>query len=228
MQRDSRKVTAARPRGQHAGLTREAVLAAAVDLVDEHGLAALSMRRLGADLGVEAMALYHHVGSKDELLDGLVEHLFAEVVPAIIDASGRADGDPAWRAALRVAAHAMLETLLAHPNLVPVVLSRPAATSQVHGLLEQLLGVLHAAGLPPGRSLDLVYAVIGFVVAHVATGGDAGDSIPARRALLTSQDLSAFPLLAQAAREQASPGQSPFEVTLEALLAWFDPMAPAR
>lgn len=228
MQRDSRKVTAARPRGQHAGLTRQAVLAAAVELVDEHGLAALSMRRLGAELGVEAMALYHHVGSKEELLDGLVEHLFAEVVPAILDASGGAGGDTDWRAALRVAAHVMLEALQAHPNLVPVVLSRPAATPQVHGLLEQLLEVLHVAGLPPGRSLDLVYAVIGFVVAHVATGGGAGDSVPARRALLTSQDLSDFPLLAQAAREEAPPGESPFQVTLEALLAWFDPVAPAR
>lgn len=216
-------MTVPRVRGQHAGLTRASVLAAAVRLVDEQGLAALSMRRLGAALGVEAMALYHHVGSRDELLDGLVEHLFAEVVP-VLDEAGQ-PGD--WRAPLRVFAHAMLQTLLAHPQLVPVVLSRPATTPPVLGLLERVLSTLREAGLPPGRSLDLVYALIGLVVAHVATGGDAGGSTTERRHVLAGQDLADFPLLAAAVREESAPlAATPFDVTLEALLSWFDPSGP--
>lgn len=216
-------MAAARSRGQHAGLTRPVVLAAAVRVVDEEGLAALSMRRLGAELGVEAMALYHHVGSKDELLDGLVEHLFAQILPP--------DPTPgqAWPDVVREVARRMLATLLAHPNLVPVLLSRPATTPQVHELLEQLLRALDQAGLPPGRALDLVYAVITFVLAHVATGGDAGDSTTARRRVLAAEDLRDFPLLARAAHEPpVAEATAPFEVTLEALLAWFDrpPVSP--
>lgn len=220
-------MTAPRSRGQHAGLTRAAVLGAAVALVDEHGLSALSMRRLGAELGVEAMALYHHVGSKDELLDGLVEHLFGEVVPVLVERGSDRRGHAAegWQEGLRASAHTMLRTLIAHPNLVPVVLSRPATTPQVHGLLEQMLGTLRDAGLSPGRSLDLVYAVISLVLAHVATGGDAGESTSARRQVLAAQDLGDFPLLAQAAREDSASETAPFDVTLEALIAWFDPAA---
>lgn len=212
-----------RSRGQHAGLTRETVLAAAARLVDEQGLSALSMRRLASRLDVEAMALYHHVGSKDELLDGLVEHLFAQTVPA-------ADAQVPWREAMRRFAHDILQTLLDHPNLVPVVLTRQAATPQMHGLLERALAILDQAGFPPGRSLDLVYALIGFVVGHVATGGADGDSSAARRRILAAQDLSDFPLLALAVEDapepSAGPGTgSPFETTLEALLAWFAPDA---
>lgn len=220
-------MTGPRSRGQHAGLSREKVLATAVELVDEHGLAALSMRRLGAELGVEAMALYHHVGSKEELLDGLVEHLFAEVLGGLgqhVD-DRRHGGDGEWQPVLRGLAHSLLATLLAHPHLVPVVLSRPATTPQVHGLLERLLGVLHEAGLPPGRALDLIYAVISLVLAHVATGGGAENSSAARRQVLAAQDLSDFPLLAQAAGEESGSGSDPFEATLEALFAWFDAAA---
>ncbi|WP_256837800.1 TetR/AcrR family transcriptional regulator [Ornithinimicrobium faecis] len=218
-------MTGPRSRGQHAGLTREVVLATAVELVDEHGLAALSMRRLGGELGVEAMALYHHVGSKEELLDGLVEHLFAEVLSA---PGGKAEGghpgdEQAWRPVLRTFARTMVEILLAHPNLVPVVLSRPATTPQVHGLLEELLGALRDAGLHPGQALDLIYAVISLVLSHVATGGDSGNSSATRRQVLRAQDLSDFPLLEQAAREESDHRSDPFEATLEALFAWFDP-----
>jgi len=206
------------------------VLAAAVRLVDEQGLAVLSMRRLGAELGVEAMALYHHVGGKEELLDGLVEHLFAQTVPAPTVPGDQgptipAPGDPGdWRAVMRRFAHDILTTLLEHPNLVPVVLSRPATTPPVHALLERSLVPLRDAGFPPGRSLDLVYALIGFVVGHVATGGDAGDSAAARRRVLAGQDLSDFPLLAQAVEDAPEPrAATPFDATLEALLSWFDP-----
>ncbi|MER6893289.1 TetR family transcriptional regulator, partial [Amycolatopsis sp. NPDC000740] len=62
----------ARPR---AGLTRERVVDAALAFVDEHGIAALSMRKLGAELGVEAMTLYHYVPNKEALLDALIDRL---------------------------------------------------------------------------------------------------------------------------------------------------------
>jgi len=67
-----------RTRADRAGLSREQVLDAALDLVDRDGVGALSMRRLGAELGVEAMTLYHYLPNKDALLDGIVERVMAQ------------------------------------------------------------------------------------------------------------------------------------------------------
>ncbi len=186
-------------------------------LVDEQGLAALSMRRLGAELGVEAMALYHHVGSKDALLDGLVEQLFLASLPE------PTEGEP-WREAVRRHARGILDTLLAHPNLVPVVLSRPAVTPGALSALERSVAVARTSGMPAHRALDLVYAVIGFVVGHVAMGGDADEGSTARLRLLASLDLDEFPELADAVRsaEGTGPRTSTFDATLDAILTGFD------
>jgi AcrR family transcriptional regulator len=71
------------------------VLRAALDFVDANGLAALSMHKLGAEVGVQGMSLYSHVENKDELLDGIVEAMAAEAEPPPADGTG-------WRDALRL------------------------------------------------------------------------------------------------------------------------------
>ena len=93
-------------------LNRERVLAAAVALADAEGLPALTMRRLAADLGVEAMSLYYHLPGKNGLLDGLVETVIAEAV-------GRASAPRAavdWRDTLRGWFLAAREVMLRHPG----------------------------------------------------------------------------------------------------------------
>jgi AcrR family transcriptional regulator len=105
-------------------LTRERVCREALALVDEEGLDALTMRRLGTRLGVEAMSLYKHVRDKADLLDALhgavLGHL-ADELPA----PGRADAEIDWRELLAGLARALRKTLLAHPNVVPLVATRP-------------------------------------------------------------------------------------------------------
>jgi len=90
-----------------APLSRERVLRAAIEIADKDGIEAVTMRRLGEQLGVEAMSLYHHVGSKDEALAGIVDLLIGEIVvpPAGAD----------WRAAIRGRALAAREHLGKHP-----------------------------------------------------------------------------------------------------------------
>src|SRR5690348_2526747 len=66
-------------------LSRERILEAAVELVDEHGIEALSMRRLGQTLGYEAMSLYNHVSNKDDLLDGILDLVLAEMKPPAVN-----------------------------------------------------------------------------------------------------------------------------------------------
>src|SRR6476469_1505374 len=101
-------------------LSRERIIAAAVAIVDEHGLESLSMRKLGAALGVEAMSLYNHVDNKDDVLDGVLDHVLKEVpLPEL---------DLAWEEQLRVLARGFRAAGLAHPGVLPMWGSRQIRT----------------------------------------------------------------------------------------------------
>ncbi|MGW0435900.1 TetR/AcrR family transcriptional regulator C-terminal domain-containing protein [Micromonospora sp. NPDC003197] len=204
-----------RTRGQRAGLTRAAVLEAAMTLADREGLAALSMRRLGAELGVEAMTLYHHVASKDALLDGLVERLFVEAAPPRFTGLS-------WREGLRSYAHSLRAALLAHPNVIPLVVSRPALTPQNLRIMEDGLAALAAAGFPLERALDVVYSLSDLVVGHVATRG-GGTTTHQRGRPVSVPDPEQFPLLTEAVRAEQHAGPSArFDFALDAMLVGFE------
>ncbi|MEU8399553.1 TetR/AcrR family transcriptional regulator C-terminal domain-containing protein [Nonomuraea sp. NPDC048892] len=207
-----------RTRGQNAGLTRQAILEAALALADRDGLKALSMRRIGQELGVEAMSLYQHVANKDALLDGLVEQIFTQAAPPLAEAVS-------WQEGLREYARALLRILLAHPNVISLVVSRPAITPQNHRLMENALHTLRAAGLPPERALDMLYAVTGFVVGHVAILAGSGDGGSPARGMrpIPEEELRETPLLAQATRVRQSSDSDPrFDFALEAMLRGFE------
>jgi len=139
-------------------LTRDAILDAAVELLDRHGLAGLSMRRLGAALGVEAMSLYHHLPSKDALLDGIHERILTALEPP---PSARS-----WQAFARHQAHALHRALLAHPHAIPLFATRPAATPAAVEQLDRYVAVLVDAGFKPVDALSVVQLVAQLVVGH--------------------------------------------------------------
>ncbi|GAB3919236.1 TetR family transcriptional regulator [Microlunatus endophyticus] len=206
-----------RGRGQHAGLDAPTILRTAIDLADRDGLAALSMRRLGAELDVEAMAIYHHFPSKDALLDAIVGELVAQAA-----VSGQPTGD--WQSQLRCYALSFFERLTEHPNLLPLVLTRPAMTGGSLQVMESLVGVLCDAGFAPERSLDIVYALARLVLIHAAldTGTDqslaAGD--PAGQLAGVSPDE--FPVLAEAAHASLGrPATYRLEFAVDALIIGF-------
>src|SRR5690348_8461238 len=151
------------PQRRRLALTREQVLAAALELIDEGGVDALTMRRLGQALARNPMAVYRHAADKDALLDGVVEHVAAELVaPRRPDRNGHEDGheagdvsgegDHEWEAVLRRTAHTFRRVALAHPHVVPLLLTRPLsgplALRPMGTLrqLEQLLELLVMAG----------------------------------------------------------------------------------
>ncbi len=189
-------------------------------LADREGLAALSMRRLGAELGVEAMTLYHHIPSKDALLDGMVEQVASEAVPAEFEPAS-------WQEAMRDYAYSLLAALCAHPNVVPLFVSRPATTPRNLHTMEAALRSLHAAGFELPRALDVVRSLTGFILGHVATqlvsdgpgaGGEAG-----RPAASPTIDSDAYPLLSEALRvDEERDAMARFDFALEALLSGFD------
>ncbi|RFU88559.1 TetR family transcriptional regulator [Streptomyces triticagri] len=209
-------MAARRARGHSAGLTRQVVLEAALGLSDRDGLKALSMRRLGEELGVEAMALYHHVPNKDALLDGMVEQVVAEAVPEEF-------GPANWQEGLRTYAAALDAALAAHPQVVPLLMSRPAVTPRNLQLMETVVGALHGAGFPLRRALDVVYAVTSFVIGHAAAQGGAVGEADGESADLAAMDPEAYPLLVRAAEESgAAPAAERFDFALGALLSGFE------
>jgi AcrR family transcriptional regulator len=121
-------------------LTRERVLRAAIAFADKHGIESLSMRKLGEQLGVEAMSLYNHVSNKTDLVDGIVEMVVGEFVVPSTEAH--------WKAALRETAKSAHRVLLRHP-WAPALIESRATPSTVRFLYaEAVIGTLRRAGFP--------------------------------------------------------------------------------
>ena len=162
------------PPGRPAALTREQVLVAALQIIDEDGVEALTMRRLGQALDRNPMGIYRHAADKDALLDGVVEHVLSGLV--VSREPGRdeeSDGDGDWETALRRTAHAFRRIALAHPNAVPLLVTRsvtgPLALRPLGTLrpLEELLEVFIAAGFDPHGALHATRLFTGFLYGHL-------------------------------------------------------------
>jgi AcrR family transcriptional regulator len=195
-------------------LTRARIVATALALVDREGLQGLSMRRLGAELGVDPMAVYHHLPNKDALLDALVEAVMGE-----IDLSR---DDPAESPEERVlcAARAYREVMLAHANALPIVLARGPATPVALRPVELLVGVLRAAGLPPEQALAGMNAIAAAVRGEVGMAAHhAGRGTPARTAEARAADFPAaqFPFLHEAILCAGEASERDFEFGIRAL-----------
>ena len=146
-------------------ISRGKVLAAALDLIDRDGADALSMRRLAAVLHRDPMSLYRHARNKADVLDGVTEIVLAQLK---VDPT-----DPDWAGQLRVVARDFRLLALAHPRVVPLLVTRPLATPL--GLrppgtlrpLEDVLALLTRAGFPGPDALHIYRALFGFLHGHV-------------------------------------------------------------
>jgi AcrR family transcriptional regulator len=150
---------------QKQRLSRELVLAKALEVVDADGLDALTMRRLGQELGRDPMSLYRYAENRAALLDGVTELVLNELTIH--------PQDPDWKAQLRQIAHDFRRLALQHPNVVPLLVTRPLSTPL--GLrplgtlrpLEQILSLLIGAGLSPADALHVYRAYYGFLYGHI-------------------------------------------------------------
>ncbi len=126
-------------RGIRKGLTPERILEAAFHLIDAEGAEALTMRRLGQDLGVAAMAIYNHFPDRDTLLNALAERTF-DNLPIEPEAGS-------WRARLKGLIKAVHSLAAAHPNVYGLIMSRPAKPKASLALMSQAMDALREAGL---------------------------------------------------------------------------------
>jgi AcrR family transcriptional regulator len=122
-------------------LSRDRILRAALDLADRDGFEACTMRKLGAQLGVEAMSLYRHVTSKEDLLSGLVDQVFGEVE---VDEPGTTE----WRTAMRDRAHSHRAAMRRHPWAIGVMEGRMQPGPESLRVHDGTLGLLREAGFP--------------------------------------------------------------------------------
>jgi AcrR family transcriptional regulator len=151
--------------GTKQRLSRELVLSAALALVDAEGLDALTMRRLGHELGRDPMSLYRYAENRAALLDGVSELVLNEL--SIFP------DDPDWQVQLRRIAHDLRRLALRHPNVVPLLVTRPLSTPL--GLrplgtlrpLEQILALLIDAGFSPADALHVYRAYYGYLYGHI-------------------------------------------------------------
>jgi AcrR family transcriptional regulator len=176
---------------RRAPLTRERVLAAAIGLVDDIGIAALSMRKLGEALGVEAMSLYNHVANKDAILDGIVDMVVAEIeVPAV-------GGD--WQQAMRRRAISAHEVLVRHPWAAQLIVSRANIGPAALRYVDATIGCLRAAGFSFAQADHAWNAidshVYGFTLQKLNFPFEAAAYAEAARAFLPQIPAAQYPHL---------------------------------
>jgi AcrR family transcriptional regulator len=151
--------------GNNGQLSRSMILRTALAIVDRDGVDRLSMRRLSVALGSDPVMLYRHVANKAAVLDGVAEMVLAQL--AVNSA------DPDWGGQLRTVAHDFRRLALAHPNVVPLLVTRPLATplaQRPSGMLrhlENVLALLTGAGFSGDAALHAYRMLFGFLYGHI-------------------------------------------------------------
>ncbi len=148
-------------RKQREKLTRDRVIDAALRIMDDEGLDAVSMRRVGRELGVEAMSLYHHVHDKEDLLLGIRERVLSEFLDP------GTEGD--WEVRARAAARSWRHILRDHPNVMVLISEskRFEMTAASMRPTETALRLLREVGLPEDDAVKAYCALGGFIVGFV-------------------------------------------------------------
>jgi AcrR family transcriptional regulator len=183
-----------RHEARRAPLTRERVLDAAMAVADARGIGGLTMRSLAQALGVKPMSLYHHVAGKEEILDGLVDAVFARIRLPSPDAD--------WKAAMRGRAASAREVLGRHPWAITLMDSRTRpgpATLRHH---DAVIGALRRGGFSvamAGHAVALLDSYIyGFALQEAALPFDAPEDVPElAESLLQHLPADEYPHLAE-------------------------------
>ena len=195
-------------------LARESIVVAAMKIIDTEGLDALSMRRLGAELGVNPMAAYYHVPNKAALYDLVLDAVMAGVDTSTIDSAAPLEDQ------LKQAARAYRAAILAHPRAIPVVATRSLRSASALRPVEPFLGILFAAGLTPDEALAAVDAVAHYIIGgamgyyHQEVSGEAGEQRD-----FEALDPAEFPHMTRVLAEGRYVGsEAEFEFGLDAIV----------
>ncbi len=171
--------TSTAKRSFHRGLTRDAVLTAALHLIDTEGRDALTMRRLAADLDVEAASLYTHVRSKDDLVDAVLDR--------VLDTVPLPSPDRSWHDGLVEGFSGYRSALTAHPAVVPLVTERGRMSTAQLRLVERSILLLESAGLSTVQAVQAHVTLVGYTIGFVVQETGRSPELPA--GVLMSSDV---------------------------------------
>lgn len=209
-------------------LSREAVVEAALQLVDSGGMEALSMPRLAGLLGTGVMTLYGHVSNKADLVDALAERVLGEL--PTIDGGGAG-----WKSVMAEHMRALRRAVLAHPALGEVLAARGLTTPSVFRHLEAGLVVLRSAGFDRRTAVQIYYGLLtytlGFLAWEIPRVHRQSKAAYHRQWREAVADLpqSAYPTLHELAEDLAdAAGDGQFEAGLHALLSGFTTPKPRK
>jgi AcrR family transcriptional regulator len=212
---------------QHAGtgnsrdrqpLNRERVLTAAVELADELGLEALTMRRLSARLGFEVMALYNHIVNKDDLIDGMIDQVYAEIeLPP---------ESTELRQALRQRAMSARSALVRHPWAIPLMESRPSPGPANLRHHDSMLGHLRRAGFTIESAVNAYWVldsyIYGFALQESSLPtSESEDFADSTKDIIDKMPSNDYPHLTEVGIRLSTSGYNPadeFEVGLDLIL----------
>lgn len=176
-----------RPRAaRRVPLTRERVLRAAISMADEGGIEGLTMRRLGKELGVEAMSLYNHVANKEEIVDGIVDLVFGEIE---LPSSGED-----WRMAMRQRAISLRDVLLRHRWAIGLMESRRNGGPSNLGHHDAVIGTLRAAGFDINLVAHAYSVLDGYIYGFALTKMTLPFDTSEEAALVAETMLRPFPV----------------------------------
>ncbi|HET6954828.1 MAG TPA: TetR/AcrR family transcriptional regulator C-terminal domain-containing protein [Acidimicrobiales bacterium] len=202
-------------------LTRDRVLRAALDLVDREGLDALTMRRLGRELGVEAMSLYGYVQNKQDLIEGVVEQIFRQM-PLIVPGPGP------WSDRIRRHAATYRAVLLDHPNAVRLVAGRPLITEGTAAFVDSALAELQSMGFDLAMADRVLGVIASFTLGLVAE--QVGDAIRADSTytpVSAAIDVDRFPNVAAVGEMKPVDYDLEFELGLDFIVAGIERLLAA-
>jgi AcrR family transcriptional regulator len=198
-------------------LSKERVLRAGLRLVDEHGLEALSMRKLANKLGVEAMSLYNHVENKDDLVGGILGLVESEIE------APRVDGD--WKAEVRRSVVSAHEAFSRHPWAAQIWMSSPQGADRGTQRAEAMLRSLREAGFSEGLTYHAFHVLnaysLGYTLQESSFGFDLEQIEQLAARFLRDFPTDEYPYLAEHIRQHTEPGEhrhGNFEFGLDLLL----------
>jgi AcrR family transcriptional regulator len=191
------------------------VLRAAVALADSSGIEALTMRRLGQELGVEAMSLYKHVAGKDDVLDGITD-----LVVSDIEVPPAGNG---WRAAMRQRAICAHEVLVAHPWAAMLIMSRFNIGPGMTRYLDATLGRLREGGFSITGALDAWHTldshIYGFTLQELGLPFEAEETRQVSSDALVRFSADEYPYVVEVITEVMQSGrEEDFEFGLDLIL----------
>jgi Bacterial regulatory proteins, tetR family./Tetracyclin repressor, C-terminal all-alpha domain. len=203
---------------RRAALSRELVLQTAFRLADQGGLESLSMRKLGQELGVEGMAMYYYFANREQIVDGIVDLVFAEIdLPS---------GDSDWKSAMRLRAISLRDVLLRHRWAIGLMESRRNGGPANLRHHDAVIGSLRAGGMDmemAAHAYSLLDSYIyGFALTKMTLPFDTGEEIAeVAQGMLASFDANDYPHLVEMMGHALKPGYDyldEFEYGLDIIL----------